>query len=134
MKKKYTLKQYINPDFHLHLHDDEIQMISKFNYRSKMYTNELLKSTNCKSTTAAFSKVRKSPPPFLQLPHPLTLPANRSSQIFLIDINATVKLRSIINNIYVKQQQNIPFSIFKFTLKYMLSNVYINKINARQCL
>ena len=39
MKKKYTLKQYINPDFHLHLHDDEIQMISKFNYRSKMYTN-----------------------------------------------------------------------------------------------
>lgn len=62
MKKKYTLKQYINPDFHLHLHDDEIQMISKFNYRSKMYTNELLKSTNCKSTTAAFSKVRKSPP------------------------------------------------------------------------
>ena len=36
-----------------------------------MYTNELLKSTNCKSTTAAFSKVRKSPPRFFNCPIPL---------------------------------------------------------------
>ena len=33
-----------------------------------------------------------------------------------------------------KQQRNVGFFIFKFTLKYMLGNVYINKIHARQCL
>ena len=31
-------------------------------------------------------------PPFLKIPHPSNLPANRSSQIFLINRNATVKL------------------------------------------
>ena len=76
-----------------------------------------------------------SPPPtqFLKIPHPPTLLANPSSQVFLINRNATVKLSSI-NTIHVKQQHNIGFFIFKFTLKYMLGNVYINKIHARQCL
>ena len=35
----------------------------------------------------------KSSPPFLKIPHPPTLPTNRSSQVFLINGNATVKLR-----------------------------------------
>ena len=43
-----------------------------------------------------------------------------------------VKLSSI-NTIHVKQQLSIGFSIFKLTLNYMLGNVYINKIRARQC-
>ena len=37
------------------------------------------------------------------------------------------------NPIYIKQQHNVGFFIFKFTLKYIL-DVYINKIHARQCL
>ena len=76
-----------------------------------------------------------SPPPhFLKsLIPPSTLPANRSSYVFLINRNATVIL-SLINTIHLKQQHNIGFFIFKFTLKYMLSNVYINKIHARQCI
>ena len=41
-----------------------------------------------------------------------------------------MKLSSM-NTIYVKQQ-NVGFFIFKFILKYMLYNVYINKIRARQ--
>ena len=46
---------------------------------------------------------------------------------------------SLISTIHVKQKHNIGFFIFKFTLKYMLGNVYINKvyinkIHARQCL
>ena len=72
-------------------------------------------------------------PPFLKIPHLPTLLTNQSSQVFLINRNATVKLSSI-NTIHVKQQHNVGFFIFKFTLKYMLGNVYINKIHARQCL
>ena len=72
-------------------------------------------------------------PQFLKIPHPHTLPANLPSQVFLISTNATVKLSSI-NTIHVKQQHNVGFFIFKFTLKNMLGNVYINKIHARQCL
>ena len=76
-----------------------------------------------------------STPLFIQIAHPPppTLPANRSSQVFLNNRNATVKFSSI-NTIHVKQQYNVGFSIFKFTLKYMLGNVYINKIHAKQCL
>ena len=55
----------------------------------------------------------------------LTLPTNQSFHVFLINRNATVKLSSI-NTIHVKQQHNLGFFIFKFTLKYMLGNVYIN--------
>ena len=36
--------------------------------------------------------------------------------------------------IHVKQQHKVGFFIFKFILKYMLGNVSINKIHARQCL
>ena len=68
---------------------------------------------------------------FLKSPHPHTLTANRSSQVSSINRNATVKLSSI-NTIHVKQQYNVGFFIFKFTLKYMLGvikhllgNVYI---------
>ena len=63
-----------------------------------------------------------------------TLPANRSFQVFLINRNATKKLSSI-NTIHVKQQNNVGFFIFNFTLKqmpvifilinYILGNVYI---------
>ena len=37
------------------------------------------------------------------------------------------------NYLSVKQQHIVCFFIFTFTLKYMLGNVYINKIHARQC-
>ena len=56
--------------------------------------------------------------PFLKIHRPPTLPANWSSQVFLINRSATVKLRSI-STIHVKQQHNVGFLIFKFTLKYM---------------
>ena len=72
-------------------------------------------------------------PSFLRIPHPPTLPANRPSQVFFINRNATVKLSSI-NSIHVKQQHNVGFFIFKLTLNYMLGNAYINKIHATQCL
>ena len=71
-----------------------------------------------------------TPSQFLKIPHP-PLPANQSFQVFLINGNATVKLSSV-NTIHVKEQQ---CSLFHFqVLKYMLGNVYINKIHARQCL
>ena len=72
-------------------------------------------------------------PQFLKILHPSILLASRSSQPFLINRNATVKL-SLINTIHVKQQHHVGFFIFKFALKYMFGNIYINKINARQCL
>ena len=71
--------------------------------------------------------------PFLKIPHPPILWANQSSQVFLINRNATVKVSSI-NTIHVKQQLNDGFFIFKFTLKYMLGNAYIDKIHSWQCL
>ena len=76
--------------------------------------------------------------PLLAFPHFLnppsaTLSKNWSFQVFHINRNATVKL-SLINTIHTKQKQNVGFFIFKFTLNYMLGNVYINKIHARQCL
>ena len=57
-------------------------------------------------------------PYFLKSPHPPTLPANWSSQVFHINKNATVKLSSI-NTIHVKEHNNVGFFIFKFFLKYM---------------
>ena len=97
-------------------------------------------------TTIVRKGVSTSPPPpmsksfpsllgslhFLKFPIP-TLPANQSFQVFLINRNATVKLSSI-TTIHLKQQHNICFFIFKFTLKYILGNVYINKVHARQYL
>ena len=80
-----------------------------------------------------------TPPPFQNFPHPPPIPrpptlaVNSSSQVFLINRNASVKLCSI-NTTHVKQEHDIGFSIFKFTLKYMLGNVYVNEIHARQCL
>ena len=71
--------------------------------------------------------------PFLKIPHPPILWANQSSQVFLINRNATVKVSSI-NTIHVKQQLNDGFFIFKFTLKYMLGNAYIDKMHSWQCL
>ena len=92
-----------------------------------------------KGVSAPISKssapLRESPPPFLIISHPTShaSPTNQSTQVFLIDGNATVKL-SLMNTNHVKQQHNVDFFIFKFNLKYMLDNVYINKIHARQCL
>ena len=39
---------------------------------------------------------------------------------------------SSINTIHVKQH-NVGFFVFKFTLKYMLGNVYISEIHVEQC-
>ena len=77
--------------------------------------------------------ITRIPLPFRKIPYLPTLPVNWSSQVFLITRNATVKLSSI-NTTHVKPQHTVVFFIFKFTLKYMLGNVYINKIHARQCL
>ena len=52
------------------------------------------------------------------------LPINRPTQVFFINRKETVKVNSI-NAAHVKQQHNVGFFIFKFTLKYMLGNVYI---------
>ena len=38
------------------------------------------------------------------------------------------------HTIHVNQQHNVGFFIFNFTLRCVLSNVYFNKIHARQCL
>ena len=82
----------------------------------------------------AHFKITPPPPsPFLKIPHPSTLPANQSSQVFLINRNATAKLSSI-NTIHVTQQHYVGLFIFKFSLKCMLCNVYVNKIHATQCL
>ena len=62
-----------------------------------------------------------------------TLPTSGPSQGFLINTNATVKLGSI-NTITEKEQHNVGFFFFKLTIKYMLGNVYVNKIHARRCL
>ena len=75
--------------------------------------------------------ISKSSSPFLNILHSPTWLANPSSQVFLINRNATVKLSSI-NTIHVKQQ-HVGFVIFRFTLKYLLGIVYINEIHARQC-
>ena len=77
--------------------------------------------------------ITRIPLPFRKIPYLPTLPVNWSSQVFLITRNATVKLSSI-NTTHVKPQHTVVFFIFKFTLKYMLGNVYINKTHARQCL
>ena len=61
---------------------------------------------------------------------PLTLSTNRASQVFC-KCNCEIKFNKYYT-IHVKQH-NVGIFIFKFTLKYMLSDV-INKIHARQCL
>ena len=86
------------------------------------------------SVQGYYPLISKSPHPITRIPsfqvsHLLTLLATWSSHIFRINRNATVKLGSV-NAICVKQQHNIGFFIFKFTLKYTLGNVYINEINA----
>ena len=70
--------------------------------------------------------------PFLKILHPPTLPKNQLTQAFLIDRNAIAKLSSM-NIIHVKQQHNVGFFSFKFTVKYILDDVYINKIHASKC-
>ena len=73
-------------------------------------------------------------PSFLKIPHPSTLPANQSPEVFLINRNAAVELISI-NTTHVKQQHNIRFKFhFQVHFQYMLGNVCINKMHARQCL
>ena len=80
------------------------------------------------STTPKIMGVRNTHTP-LPPPPPLT---SKSVKVFLINRNATVKLHSL-NSIHVKQKYHVGFFTFKFTLKYMLGNVYINKIHARKC-
>ena len=73
------------------------------------------------------------PSSFLKIPPSPHLTNKLASQVFLINRNETVKLSSL-NTIPVKQKHNVGFFIFTFTLKYMLGNIWINKIHARQCL
>ena len=110
----------------------------RYHHNERFYSQiNLTKFTKGYKPPAPYQNHSPSPitriPPFLKIPHPPILPVNWSSQVFLININATLKLSSI-NTIHVKQQHNIGFSIFKFILKYMLDNVYVNKIYARQYL
>ena len=72
-------------------------------------------------------------PPFLKDSHPHTLMTNQPSQVLLINRNATMTL-SLTKTIHVNQHHNVGYFSFKFTLKCMLGNVYINKIHANQCL
>ena len=60
--------------------------------------------------------------PFLKISHPTTPPYRHLGQPKF----------SLLTEI--QQQHNVGFFIFKFTLKCMLGNVYINKIHATQCL
>ena len=89
------------------------------------------------STPRPHSHFKTISPHYQDLLHflksPIHPPYQQIGQIFLINRNATVKLGSI-NNIHVKQQHNVSFFIFKFTLKYMPGYVYINKTHAKQCL
>ena len=95
----------------------------------------------CKGISSPPCHFKMIPPPllgsspFLKIPLPPspTVLINQLAQVFLIGRNATVKLSSM-NTIHVKQQHNVDFFIFKFFPKFMLDNVYINKIHARQCL
>ena len=66
---------------------------TNFHYRS-----------NSVKTKKNFPINLKNPLKPLKIPYPLTLPANWSSQVFSININATVKLSSI-NTIHVKKQR-----------------------------
>ena len=92
------------------------------------HDNALLECNVSVNTNSHSSSVKGYQPHFKIIPHFLkspTLPTSRSSQLLLINRNVTVKLSSI-NTIHVKQQHNVGFFIFKFTLKYMLGNVYIS--------
>ena len=88
----------------------------------KWVLNPLLSFQNHAPITRIFAHFLKSP----ISPH---LTGKWAIPSFLINRNATVKLSSI-NTIHVKQQHNVGFFIFNFNLKYMLGNVYINKIHA----
>ena len=92
-------------------------------------------------STPSFQKFQNHPPitripplpPFLKISHPPTLLANPLFQVFLINRNTTVKL-SWINTIHAKQQHNIGFFIFKFTLKFfqVLNVCYIINLYCRK--
>ena len=76
------------------------------------------------SKSCSILKITHSSPPYRLIGH---------NQVFLIDRNVTVKLSSI-KTIHVKLQHNVGFLNFKDTLKYMLVNVYMNKMNVRKWL
>ena len=101
----------------------------------QLYNASVHKGVSTPSHFKIFPPLLESTPPshLLKSPIPPTLLTNRSSQVLLINRNATMKLSSI-HIICVKQQDIVCFFIFKFTLKQMVGNVYINKIHARQCL
>ena len=61
------------------------------------------------------------PPPYQQIFHP--------KFSLLTEHNCEIKLNNAIH-----EKQHVGFFIFKFALKYMLGNIYINKIHAMQCL
>ena len=120
----------------MHLAAVKYQILIGFETIAKDYSNFMIKIPEVvllSQSVKGYQSPLLGSTPFLKIPHPPTLLVNWSSQVFLIKRDTTVKLSSI-NTIRVKQQHSIGVSIFKFMLKYMLGNAYVNKIHARQCL
>ena len=84
----------------------------------QLYNASVHKGVSTPSHFKIFPPLLESTPPshLLKSPLPPTLLTNRSSQVLLINRNATTKLSSIYI-ICVKQQDIVCFFIFKFTLK-----------------
>ena len=78
----------------------------------------------CKGVSPPISK---APSPVFKIPIP---PPYQKITLPKFSLLTEIKF----NKYYKKQQYNVCFFIFKFTLKYMLDNVYINKVCARYCL
>ena len=92
-------------------------LIGKFIWIGKMTLN-FINLANTLSVKVYQPLHFKIIPPFLEIPYLPTLPANWLSQVFLMNRNTTLKLIAI-NTIHLKQQLNVGFFIFKFTLKCM---------------
>ena len=74
---------------------------------------------NTLSVTGYHPPISKCPPP-----PPSII---RISRFLKFPISSPYQQMPNLNTIHVKQQSSVGFLIFKFTLKYMLGNVYINK-------
>ena len=80
--------------------------------------------------------ITRTPPTPVPPPHPpifknTSSPTSPENRLYQVSLLTEMQL---LTNIHVTQQHNLGFFIFKSTLAYILSNVYINEIYARQCL
>ena len=80
--------------------------------------------------------ITRTPPAPTPPPHPpifknTSSPTSPENRLYQVSLLTEMQL---LTNIHVTQQHNLGFFIFKSTLAYILSNVYINEIHARQCL